>query len=432
MRTIDRKRFCWALAFLLVAMPVKANDKIMPSRIGDGLGVCVKWERTTPEELDQIKAAGFGIVRFDMRWEEVEKTQGVYNWKAFDRFITLLHDRRLRGMAILQGENEAYTKKVALPPSSGLGKLRLPAAPVSAKEVEAFAKFAATAAARYAGKDILWEIWNEPDVALFWPPKPDAKAFANLASATCQAMRETVPQATIIGPGLAHLPGQLDKVRPGFVGTLLSSPAASCFNALSVHPYRQNDETPETAQGDYERLRAFISAYTSPPDKPLPVISSEWGYTTLKISAEQQAAYALRTHFINLLNGVPVSIWYEWRDTDMAEDDSESHYGLLTKKGEKKLSIEAVKDFLPSIREATFEQRIFSTSEDDYFLLLRQPDKKYVLVYWTAIPQSSGERWLDLSVDSVNQKQRLLARPQLLFLGLSKPKISVVEVRAGQ
>ena len=154
---------------------------------------------------------------------------------------------------------------------------------------------------------MLWEIWNEPN-GNFWSPKPDAQQYTALALATAKAIREAEPQATIIGPASSGFPWE-------FLETFLKSGVLEYLDAVSVHPYRNPRKPPETAAADYQKLRTMIERYApaSKKDK-LPILSGEWGYSTWKhgVSLETQAAFAARQQLSNLLNGVPLSIWYDW------------------------------------------------------------------------------------------------------------------------
>ena len=99
-------------------------------------------------------------------------------------------------------------------PDEYFGKNWALASPSDEATIAAFAAFAAAAAARYGSSDIIWEIWNEPDMAGSWPPEPDAKNFTALTIATCQAIRHVAPNAIIQGPAVAHLPNPDDHTIP--------------------------------------------------------------------------------------------------------------------------------------------------------------------------------------------------------------------------
>ena len=109
---------------------------------------------------------------------------------------------------------------------------RMPSAPVAPEAREAFKAFAVETVKRYNGKDITFEIWNEPDVNFNWPPEADASAFTQLINETCAAIKAAVPNAKVIGPALGFLPS--DPFHRDFLKTLLRSPAGLCLDAIST------------------------------------------------------------------------------------------------------------------------------------------------------------------------------------------------------
>src|SRR5205085_2459864 len=49
-----------------------------------------------------------------------------------------------------------------------------------------------------------WEVWNEENIALFWPTKPDAAEYSALLKATAQTIRAADPNAKVVLGGLAN------------------------------------------------------------------------------------------------------------------------------------------------------------------------------------------------------------------------------------
>jgi len=90
--------------------------------------------------------------------------------------------------------------------------------------------------------------------------------------------------------------GATSRIDLNFIQALFASGAFDGVDAVSVHPYRQTN--PETAVGEYAKLRALIARYTPPGQMPLPIVCSEWGYSTAwkQVSDDQQARYAVRWH----------------------------------------------------------------------------------------------------------------------------------------
>ncbi|HAX91671.1 MAG TPA: hypothetical protein DCY07_05630, partial [Rhodospirillaceae bacterium] len=317
----------------------------------------------------------------------------------------------------LLGGHAIYSGWSAAPPVNTDHVSRRPTAPATPEAVQAYARFAAAMALRYRGEDIVWEIWNEPDLARFWPPKADASAYIALAEAACRAIRQVVPEAAIVGPALGRVPDARDGVTPAYFESVLASGAMKCFDAVSVHPYRHGDEAPEGVFGDYETLFLLLAKHKV--YKPL--LNTEWGYTTTQVTPEQQAAYALRTRLIDMLWGVPLSIWYEWRDSRQDKDDPEGHFGLVTLDGADKPALEPIEALLPILRDAALVRQVQSHNPRDMALLLRKPDGREVLVGWSL--RTDGAATLIVQ-DGINRRSvTLSATPEILAIGdaLSNP-----------
>jgi len=94
----------------------------------------------------------------------------------------------------------------------------------------AFARWAAAAAKHFAGRRIIWEIWNEPNIS-FWKPQPDVAQYTALAPATAKAVRAADPGATFIGPATSGVPVK-------FIEQFFAGGALAHLDAVSVHPYR--------------------------------------------------------------------------------------------------------------------------------------------------------------------------------------------------
>jgi hypothetical protein len=395
--------------------------------IGESFGVQIQLWYAPPKQLDAIKAAGFGLLRFGIGWRDVEKQPGHYDWREADEFIAQVRARHLRSIIIVYGGNPAYSGEMEAAKDASSPALEKPAiAPRDDAALRAYARFAAAAAQRFKGDDIIWEIWNEPDQDSFWPPKADPNAYATLASAACQAMREVAPDARIIGPAAAGMPNLKDRLGIGWWSTTLSAPAGSCLDAMSVHSYRvepnKPPRTPESVMDDNEAALAFIAGHTGKGRLAPPLICSEWGFSSIQVTPEQQANYVLRTHLSNILSGVPVTIWYEWRDSRLGASDPEAHFGLVDYRGKDKPAIQALRDVLPLIRDDVIERRLPLADPRDYVLLLRGRDGEHALLFWTTREASAAGAYLETGG---NKAVRITAMPQLIEAGEEVPLVAI-------
>src|SRR5205823_582363 len=63
----------------------------------------------------------------------------------------------------------------------------------------------------------------------------------------------------------------------------------------------------------------------------IPIVSSEWGYSSVwrRMNDEQQSEFLAREFLTNSANGIPVSIWYDWRDDGTDASEPEHHFGIV-------------------------------------------------------------------------------------------------------
>ena len=249
-----------AISCLAHATGAEAADAGIPRLLcPEGVGVNIHFVRGREQDLDLIAAAGFKFVRMDFSWGGTERAKGQYTWDEYDELTKNLEKRGLRALYILDYSNALYEDTItSVDPIAGK-EITAIASPRKPDSVAAFARWAAAAAKHYQGRGILWEIWNEPNIG-FWKPKPDVRDYAALALATCRAIREADPQAIILAPASSGFPWP-------FFESLFQSGVLEYLDAVSVHPYRNYSQGPETAAADYLRLRALIERYAPPGKK---------------------------------------------------------------------------------------------------------------------------------------------------------------------
>jgi polysaccharide biosynthesis protein PslG len=366
-------------SFLLLLVGASLNAADLPeSVLPQGVGVNIHFARGHAGDLDFIAAAGFRFVRMDFGWAGIERKKGEYDWSAYDELTANLEKRGMRALYILDYSNPLYEETVVSKnPITGKEQKDV-ASPQHPESVAAFARWAGAAAKHFAGRRIIWEIWNEPNIS-FWKPKPDVKQYATLALATAKAIREADPNTTIIGPATSEVPVK-------FLGELFAAGALAYLDAVSVHPYRSYKKGPETAADDYLKLRALIEKYApTPAKKSMPIISGEWGYSTFTnrgVSLETQAAFLVRQQLANLYADVPISIWYDWKDdgSDLAE--REHNFGTVTHTLQPKPAYVALQILTRELSGYRIEKRLSTASTNDWVLLLSKGvDRK--LAAWT-------------------------------------------------
>ena len=384
------------------------------STVEDSLGVNVHFIEPKPGEVKMIAEAGFRWVRTDFIWEATEHERGRYDFSAYDRLLKQLDEFHIRPLFILDYGNHLYTS----------GKsVRTPEARA------AFARWAVAAARHFSGRGVIWELFNEPNNTMFWPPEPDAGEYNALALEVGRAFHDALPNEQLIGPAV-------DARDLKYLQACINGRSHDWWSALSVHPYRQTN--PESVAGDYARLREMIEK-GGPGGNQLNLISSEWGYSSAwpKMDEDRQAIMLTRMFLTNLANGIPVSIWYDWSDDGADPREGEHHFGLVRHdyRGgapspyEPKPAFQAAKVLTTVLNGFRFEQRLKVGGPQDYVLVFNQRGIDGTIerriVAWTAssaphqlaIPGVEGE--FNVTTMSGNHGSRLRAARAGLTIDVS-------------
>jgi hypothetical protein len=287
---------------------------------------------------------GVQWVRFDFDWSVIQPSPRGWNFDGHDRAVAALRSAGIQVLGILD-----YTPGWA---NGGQASKYYP--PTSNK---AFAKFAATVAARYAPQGVhAWEIWNEPNLAQFWAPAADASAYTALLKEAAVAIRRQDPRAFIVSGGLAQPDTSATSISAlQFVQWMYASGARGSFDALGDHPYTApllpNDpnayawqvmaSTPMSllsvmaANGDGDK-RIWITEYGAPTSgtSPYGTVVSETTQATMvtqSLRAAAAAGWAGPVFWYNLQDWAPYS----------PSASSEAFFGLLRADGSAKPGFDA-------------------------------------------------------------------------------------------
>lgn len=296
----------------------------------------------TDVEIAAMRNAGISVVRLDLAWHRVETSRENYDWSYYDRLIEAISAKQLRPLLILAYSNPVYAPMAQVTKADGGKALQRTAAPADEAARKAFARWATLAATRYAKFKPIWELWNEPDHDFFWPPKVSADDYIKLATQTCTAIRAADPAAAVIGPGAAK-PARWNTPTPAFLSDVVNSDLGRCVTAWSVHPYLNLSDADRTLEF-WDFQRKLIS---DAPRKDIDFVASEWGLSTFsnRISDDEQAAYLSKILALDDLAGIPLTVWYNWRDNGRDGTVAENRFGLNRLDGEPKPAFHALSTY---------------------------------------------------------------------------------------
>lgn len=371
--------WCLVLAvYAALTTAARGAGSLPEIAVPSGFGVNIHF-RGEPRDLDLIAEGGFKFIRMDFSWGSIERQKGMYDFEksGYDELTAGCLKRGIRILYILDYSNRLYEKENSVRTEEGRS---------------AFAAFAEAAAKRYAGKNIVWEIWNEPNIRQFWRPQPDVENYCKLVEAAAPRVKSADGSGLVVAPASSTIP--FEWLEDCFKQGLLK-----WIDAVSVHPYRPTP--PETVIEDYARLRKLITTY-APEGKEIPILSGEWGYSLInwnkaRLSEEQQACYLVREFLTNLHQGIPISIWYDWKDDGTNPDEREHHFGTMTHDLKPKPAYLAAKALAHTLEGYSVAERLDVNDRNDFVLKLKK-GKNVALAFWTlgekhdvTVPMQAGQ-----------------------------------------
>lgn len=299
------------------------------------------------QQLKDMKAVGVSRVRIDMQWYVVQPSNvHTYDWSVYDQAVDAIRQHGLHTLAILD-----YAPTWAA--ASGCNhNSRYKCAPA---DPQAFATFAAAAAARYTlwGVDS-WEIWNEPNSPRFWYPKADAASYTAVLKAAYPAIKKINPNATVITGGLRSATSYGDVSPHGFVEALYAAGGGPYFDALAAHPYSYPAlPSAASSKNGWTQMLKIRDVAVAHGDAHKQIWMTEVGATTGGPHPVRESVQAQIAHeTVRLRSSYPWAgplFWYDYKDLGSAWK-SENFFGLVRGDGSLKPAytafVEAIKKYL--------------------------------------------------------------------------------------
>jgi hypothetical protein len=282
------------------------------------------------------RAAGAGTIRVPFVWSRIEVLPGVLDLREED---TLVAAAATAGLDVLPFLVDAPVFRAAPTPP---GHKRRPAVPGD------LGVFAAALVAHYGPGGTFWsqhpevparpirawQVWNEPNLPVWWYPRPDPAQYTELLRATSVALRAADPGAEVIAAGLPDSDGGMPFEQ--YVGGMYAAGAPRWFDAFALHAYAPS------AQGTIDLVRYVRGLLDALGDTGRPLDVTEFGWpsggpvkqlTTTEEGQAQRVGDVLRTLGAERGRlGLERLIYFSWRDRTVApgmQDAWPYHTGLL-------------------------------------------------------------------------------------------------------
>jgi len=304
----------------------------------------------TDRVLQQIKLAGFGWLKHNFAWRDIEgAAKGHFDWTQTDRIVDAVQKHGLKLLV-----------RVDHQPAWAGGGYPTNGPP---DDYNDFGDFVEALARRYKGRIHAYEIWNEPNLRREWGGRPpNAAEYVRLLKIAYQRIKAVDPNALVITAGLSPTGTGLPEAIPDdqYLRQMYEAGAKGYFDALGVHApgYKAPPEvSPDEAAANKEKyggerffcfrrvedLRAIMVEYG---DADTQVVVLELGWTTdprpdspyhwHAVAEQQQADYLVRAYkwarehwspWIGLMCTIYIA------DPDWDENDEQYYWSIILPDG---------------------------------------------------------------------------------------------------
>ncbi|GIW07993.1 MAG: hypothetical protein KatS3mg060_2798 [Dehalococcoidia bacterium] len=281
--------------------------------------------RRFPSDMQIIRDLGIPIARWGLLWHQIERERGVFTFDAHDEVANFGRRYGIRFCWTLAYGNPLYD-----------GQYRVETDAARA----AFVRYAEECVRRYDDVAAFWEIWNEPNHAVWGFNDGDPAAYASLVRETARAIKALGASGRVIA-------GSLSTVDEPYLRDMIAANLGTDVDIVSVQPYRW--EPPETVLNDLPKARILVRGRQ--------VAFTEWGYSTHLDpqspgpSLTEQAAYVVRVLLVGNVARVPLVVWYDASDDGTDKTWPDDNYGLTFPDLTPKPGYYAVKNLMALVGE---------------------------------------------------------------------------------
>jgi hypothetical protein len=193
--------------------------------------------------LEAQSALGIGLLRQTFDWAQVERAPGQYDLTYHDAYVAAAASHGIAILPILFDTPEFHagrsSDRASCPPGNNAS----------------LAAYAQALVRRYGPGGTLWaerpdiprlpirswQIWNEPNLRVYWCEKPNARQYVAMLRTVGTAIKQVDPGARIVTAGLpdSKLKGTVPLRR--FIDQMYRAKAARYFDSLAINSYARDD-----------------------------------------------------------------------------------------------------------------------------------------------------------------------------------------------
>lgn len=291
-----------------------------------------------PTALELMRSAGIGWVRVNWSWKDMQPQPGAFDFSQFDLVAHMAADYDIRLLPILLAV-PAWASTAPPELIAERGSLS-PVDKYRPRELNDWLTYVRAAVERYDGDGLddapgsprmeYWEVWNEPNLAQYWPPAPDVDEYLELLQATFAAIQEVDPTAKVVLGGLSG--SGVNAEGTGYLQQLYARGGAAYFDVMSIHHYIH-----PALEGNIDALAAALAATRALMDEhgdaDVPLWLTEIGWSDAPNAWGQPTASQpeIAAYLTRVFGELPADkiFWYNFRNIFDNTPDVEHNFGLV-------------------------------------------------------------------------------------------------------
>ncbi len=234
-------------------------------------------------------------------WPEIQPDNGKdYNFSMLDKYVELAEEHSVE-IVINIGLSPKWAAKRPND-KSGYGENLTASEP---RDIDDWKKYVKTIAGRYKGKIKYWEIWNEPDMLMFYTGSP--KKMAELVKEAYIILKEVDPENKVISPPVT---GYL--VLIPWLNSFLAAGGKDYIDIIGTHFYVWfKANTPEKVLSTISAIKSYQKQNKI---EQKPIWDTECGFRQDNVDEELGVGYIARLAVLQWYYGIERVMFYAWNN----------------------------------------------------------------------------------------------------------------------
>jgi len=350
-----------------------------PDPAGFLYGVCGHLSRDSLQEAATQAAAvsqiGVRVLRMGREWAALESQPGKWNWADLDARVGVVEHHGLQIQMLLAygnvyaasaeaqtaaaqakaaGEQAPWIKAVRAPPEDG-----------------AWRAYVRSVVTRYRGRIHYWEIWNEPDLSLFFLGRTDD--YIRMLRSAYAEVKRVDPRSKIMTAGFATVDdAKYRRLNPDLQQRVLAE-ASDAFDIHALHEHGTFEAFEHAVDGELTRYRSGMK-------QPRPLYFNETGMSSQHGREREQALALVKKITFARARGAIAYNWYDIRDDGTDPDELEHNFGLLTRDFQPKPAYAAYNELITRLRGLKFSSAL-EVGAARHGYVFDAPGRKVIVVW---------------------------------------------------